>query len=63
VDFNGKLLRLQCPFCGAEFTLWFRPDVDDATLTPAEWEKWLDTPCKECGRQPREHRDETLGTP
>ncbi|HXG58971.1 MAG TPA: hypothetical protein VNL91_08100 [Thermoanaerobaculia bacterium] len=51
------LLRLRCPFCSAEIPLWFRPEEgDDRTLTPAEWERWLDTPCTECGRIPRDAR-------
>ena len=54
---EGKLLRLQCPFCGAEFPLWFRPEdqpTSSADFT-AEWEEWLDRACGECGRTPREH--------
>jgi hypothetical protein len=57
VDSSGGLLRLLCPFCGADYTLWFRPEGDDSTMTPKEWERWLDTPCSDCGRKPRESRD------
>lgn len=53
---NGKVLRLHCPFCRAEYPLWLRPEDDpDATMSPAEWERWLDSACRECGRKPREH--------
>lgn len=51
------LLRLRCPFCSAEVPLWFRPDADERTMTPAEWERWLDTPCSECGKLPRDASD------
>lgn len=53
---EGKVLRLHCPFCRAEYPLWLRADEDpDATITPSEWERWLDMACAECGRKPREH--------
>ena len=53
---EGKYLRLHCPFCRAETALWFRPEGDlDDTMSPAEWERWLGTPCRDCGRTPREH--------
>lgn len=60
-DGEGKLLRLECPFCKAETPLWFRPSdpfdetlTGDETLTATEWESWLDAKCRECGRTPRE---------
>ena len=50
------LLRLECPFCHAEYPLWLRPERDlDETLPRAEWELWLDRRCDQCGRTPREH--------
>ncbi len=59
---EGSVLRLHCPFCRAEYPLWFRPDGDteDTTMTPADWERWLDTPCAECGRRPREQVSQDL---
>ena len=54
-DGEGRLLRLECPFCKAETPLWFRPaDPGDETLTTTEWESWLAAKCRECGRTPRE---------
>ncbi|HVE70408.1 MAG TPA: hypothetical protein VNI54_03495 [Thermoanaerobaculia bacterium] len=53
-DGEGRLLRLECPYCKAETPLWFRPDLGDETLTGTEWEQWLDAECRECGRKPRE---------
>ena len=54
-DGEGRLLRLECPFCKAETPLWFRPDdVGDETMTSTEWETWLGAKCRECGRAPRE---------
>ena len=51
-----KLLRLQCPFCGAEYPLWFAPDEpSDGKDMRAEWEEWLDQACAHCGKTPREH--------
>lgn len=56
-DPEGRLLRLECPHCKAETPLWFRPDdAGDDTLTATEWETWLDAPCRECGKTPREGR-------
>ena len=51
---DGQLLRLTCPFCGAEYPLWFRAE-DDETLSATEWERWLDMPCAHCGKKPKEH--------
>ena len=51
---EGRLLRLYCPFCRAEYPLWFRPDAEE-TMSPTEWERWLDSVCRECGKTPREH--------
>lgn len=53
-DADSRLLRLQCPHCGAEYALWFRAErSSDDTLTPNEWERWLSTKCRECGKEPR----------
>ena len=60
-DIEGKLLRLECPFCGAEYPLWFRADDADDTLSATEWERWLGTRCTHCGRTPREHIEATEG--
>ena len=52
---DSRLLRLQCPHCKAETPLWFRPDeAGDDTLTRTEWELWLDSKCRDCGKTPRE---------
>ncbi|HUR83536.1 MAG TPA: hypothetical protein VM733_22460 [Thermoanaerobaculia bacterium] len=54
-DNEGRLLRLECPFCKAETPLWLRPEeAGDETMTGTEWESWLDAKCRECGRMPRE---------
>lgn len=53
-DSAGHLFRLECPFCKAESPLWFEPEPTDAEAPkPMEWEVWLDSPCRECGRIPR----------
>jgi ribosomal protein S27E len=52
---DGRLLRLECPHCKAETPLWFRPDgLGEETLSGTEWETWLDSKCRECGKTPRE---------
>lgn len=53
-DGEGRLLRLECPHCKAETPLWFRPENLEDTLSGTEWELWLDSECRECGRKPRE---------
>ena len=56
VKSDVQLLRLECPFCQAEYPLWLREERDiDETLTPSEWEMWLRRECDNCGRTPREH--------
>jgi hypothetical protein len=52
---EGGLLRLKCPHCQAEYPLWFRSETaGDETLTGTEWEIWLNTKCRECGKTPGE---------
>jgi hypothetical protein len=50
---GGGLLRLRCPHCQAEYPLWFRSeDLGEDTLSSTEWELWLKTKCRECGKTP-----------
>ena len=52
-DGDSSLLRLKCPHCQAEYPLWFRSETaGDETLTGTEWEIWLKTKCRECGKAP-----------
>src|SRR5687768_1760554 len=52
-DGDSSLLRLKCPHCQAEYPLWFRSEKsDDETLSGTEWEIWLKTKCRECGKTP-----------
>ena len=57
-DTQGGLLRLRCPHCQAEYPLWFRSDeAGDDTLSGTEWELWLTTKCRECGKTPDTAKD------
>lgn len=49
---DSSLLRLKCPHCHAEYPLWFRSEDPEDTLSATEWETWLKTQCRECGKTP-----------
>lgn len=42
--------RVFCSNCGAEIPPWYKDGAD----SDEAYEKWLDSPCPECGRTPRE---------
>jgi hypothetical protein len=42
-----------CMFCGHPLPLWFALDGDDGEKDE-RYEEWLDRPCRECGKTPRQ---------
>lgn len=54
-----------CAACGAEVDPWFavtRGEMDDKD-DDAAYERWLDMPCPQCGKTPRENGVGRMGSP
>jgi len=49
---HGGCASAYCAACGHSIPLWFTSDMTDQE-DDAAYERWLDTPCSNCGAKPR----------
>lgn len=49
-------MQIFCLSCGSPLPAWFDPTerLYDVAQDDEAYLQWLDTPCQECGRTPRE---------